>query len=374
MPITIAVPKERPGETRVGIVPVVAEKFNKLACHIAIQLGLGAGSYIEDKVYKNAEVCQTAAELYAKGNVIIKVQPPTDEEISYMKEGATLISLLYPYTRPTILTKLCEKKITCFALEMIPRISRAQSMDVLSTQATVVGYKAVLIAANASKAFLPMSSTAAGTMRPAKVLIIGAGVAGLQAIATAKRLGARVEAYDVRPETKLEAESLGAKFVQADFTAAGEGGYARELTVEEKQQQQDLLAKHIADSDIVIATAGVPGKPAPRIISAAMVSAMKAGSVIVDTMAEMGGNCELTKAGEEVITANQVTVIGTKNIASSLPINGSEMFAKNVYNFLSPMIKNGELNIDWHDQVVIGSLVTRDGQIVNENLKKLMGE
>lgn len=371
MPITIATPKEHAGESRVGLVPVVADKFAKLGCSTAIETQAGASSYLTDGSYKNAAICQTANELYAKGDVVIKVQPPTDEEIDSMREGTVLISFLYPHLRPAILQKLCAKKITCFALEMVPRISRAQSMDVLSTQATVIGYKAVLLAANASKAFLPMSATAAGTMRPAKVLVIGAGVAGLQAIATAKRLGARVEAYDVRPETKLEVESLGAKFVQAEFTAAGEGGYARELTAEEKQKQQDLLAKHIADSDIVIATAGVPGRPAPRIISLSMVEAMKPGSVIIDTMAEMGGNCESAKAGEEIVH-NQITIIGTKNIASALPVNGSEMFAKNVYNFISPMIKNGELNIDWNDQVIIGALATRDGQVTNENLKKLI--
>ena len=371
MPITIAIPKEiKLGEERVAIVPVVAEKLAKLGCNIAVETRAGEQSYLKDDAYKNAKVFQSASELYASGDVVIKVQPPTDAEISSMKEGSVLITTLYPHSRPAILKKLNEKKITCFALEMIPRISRAQSMDILSTQATVIGYKAVLIAANSSKLFFPMSSTAAGTMRPAKVLIIGVGVAGLQAIATAKRLGARVEAYDVRPETKQEAESLGAKFVQLEIDGKGEGGYARELTAEEKQQQQALLSKHIADSDFVITTAGVPGKPAPKIITAAMVEQMKPGSVIVDTMAEMGGNCELTKADEKIVH-NGVIIVGPTNLASSLSVNASEMFAKNVLNFISPMIKNGELTIDWNDQVITDSAATHAGQTHNENLKKL---
>lgn len=373
MPILIATPKEiKPGEARVAMVPVVADRLTKLNCNIAVQTGAGAKSFIADSAFKNAKIIPTAEELFATADVIIKIQPPTDDEIRLMKEGAVLIATIYPHTNPSILRSLCAKKITCFALEMIPRISRAQSMDILSTQATVIGYKAVLMAANASKIFFPMSSTAAGTMRPANVLIIGAGVAGLQAIATARRLGARVEAYDVRPETKQEVESLGAKFVQLDIQAAGEGGYARELTADEKKQQQEMLAKHIATSDAVISTAGVPGKPAPKIISKEMVEAMKPGSVIVDTMADMGGNCELTKAGA-VFDHNGVIILGPQNMPSSLPVNASEMFAKNVLNFLSPMInKTGDLNIDWNDQVIIGSAITHNGLITNETLKKLV--
>lgn len=371
MAVTVAIPKEiRPGEERVAIVPIVADKLAKLGCNIALENNAGEKSYLQDNAYKNTQIFRNAKDIYGAGDIVIKIQPPTEKEISYMKEGSVLISMLYPHTHPKILKKLNEKKITCFALEMVPRISRAQSMDILSTQATVIGYKAVLIAANNSKIFFPMSSTAAGTMRPAQVLIIGVGVAGLQAIATAKRLGARVEAYDVRPETKQEAESLGAKFIQLDIAAKGEGGYARELTNEEKLQQQELLAKHISNSDVVIATAGVPGRPAPKIISKMMVEQMKPGSVIVDAVAEMGGNCELTNA-EEQITHNGVVIIGPKNLASSLPVNASEMFAKNVFNFISPMIKDGELTIDWQDQVITSSTATHAGEIYNENLKKL---
>lgn len=375
MPITIVTPKEtKAGEARVGMVPSVAERLTKMGCQVAVQNGAGELSYIKDAAYKTAKIASTADDLYKSGDVVIKIQTPTDEEIEQMKAGTILISMLYPHLHPAILKKLCEKNITSFALEMVPRISRAQSMDILSTQATVIGYKAVIIAANVSKAFLPMSSTAAGTMRPAKVLVIGAGVAGLQAIATARRLGARVEAYDVRPETKQEVESLGAKFVEIPITAVGEGGYARELTAEEKQKQQELLAKTIAESDIVITTAGVPGKPAPKIITKAMVEAMKPGSVIVDTVAEMGGNCELTEPGAK-IENNGVIIVGPINLPSSLPINASEMFAKNVLNFLTPMIdKSGELKIDWSDEVYIGSVVTKDGQIMKDNLKKIVEE
>jgi H+-translocating NAD(P) transhydrogenase subunit alpha len=372
MPITIAVPKEHV-DARVAVVPAVSDKYIKLGCNVGVQTQAGAPSYIKDEAYKGATVYKSAQEAFAAGDIVIKVQSPTDEEISQMKDGAVLISFLYPHLRPAVLRKLCEKKITCFALEMVPRtISRAQSMDVLSTQATTIGYKSVLIAADTSKAFFPMLATAAGTMRPSKVLIIGAGVAGLQAIATARRLGARVEAYDVRPETKEEVESLGAKFIDTAVSVKSEGGYARELTEEEKQKQQEILAKHIADSDAVIATAGVPGRPAPKIITQAMVEMMKPGAVIVDAVAEMGGNCVLTKAGE-TIDHNGVMIVGVKNIASSLSINASEMFAKNVFNFISPMIKNGELNIDWNDQVVTAFAATHNGEIANETFKKIGG-
>jgi NAD(P) transhydrogenase subunit alpha len=372
MPTTIVTPKEiKPGEDRIAMVPTVADKLSKSGIKVKIQRGLGANMYLEDSAFKDVDVVENVQELYAAGDVIVKVQPPTDEEISYMKNGAILISTLYPHTRPAILKKLCEKKIISFALEMVPRISRAQSMDILSSQATAIGYKAVLIAANSARFFLPMLSTAAGTLRPANVLIIGAGVAGLQAIATARRLGARVSAYDVRPETKQEVESLGAKFVEMEIKAVGEGGYARELTAEEKQKQQEMLAKHIAANDVVIATAGVPGRPAPKIISRAMVEKMKPGSVIVDTMAEMGGNCELSKAGQHV-EHNGVLVVGTENIASSLAINTSEMFAKNILNFITPMLKDSEVSLDWKDEIISGSVATRDGNIIPDALKKLV--
>lgn len=373
MPVTVVIPTEiKEGEERRALVPVVADKLSKLGVKIKIQNNLATNIYLANSAFKNVEVVDSAKDLYGSGDVVLKVQPPTDEEIAMMKEGAILVSLLYPHIRPEILKKLCAKKITCFGLELIPRtISRAQSMDVLSSQATVMGYAAVLLAANKAKFFLPMLSTAAGTMRPAKVLIIGAGVAGLQAIATAKRLGGRVEAYDIRPETKAEIASLGAAYVDTGVEVTSEGGYARELTAEEKQKQQDVLAKHVAGSDIVITTAGVPGKPAPKIISKAMVEKMKPGSVIVDIMAEMGGNCELAKAGKDV-DHNGVTVVGTKNITSSLAVNASEMFSRNILNFITPIFVDGEIKIDWEDEVIKGSAATHAGNIVQNSLKKIV--
>jgi NAD(P) transhydrogenase subunit alpha len=367
MSVTVVFPKERTlGEGRIAIVPQVAEKLIKLGVEVKIQQGLGKSINIEDAAFKNVKIVKTAKELYAAGDMVLKINPPSDQEIAAMKKDSILVSLLYPHTRPGILKKLCSKKITSFALEMIPRtISKAQSMDVLSSQATVMGYAAVLIAANQANFFFPMLSTAAGTIRSAKVLIIGAGVAGLQAIATARRLGARVEAYDVRPETKLQVASLGAMFVDTGVEAVGAGGYARELTATEKKQQQQVLEKHIAESDVVITTAGVPGKPAPKIISKAVVGKMKPGAIIVDIMAEMGGNCELAKPGKNV-TYKGVIIVGTKNITSELAVNASEMFARNILNFITPMFKEGKIDIDWDDEVIARTLVTRDGKIFEE--------
>lgn len=373
MAVTVVIPKEiMTGEERVAMVPVVADKLSKLGVKIKIQQDLGSSIYVADSAFKDVEVVNSVKDLYAAGDVVLKIQPPTDEEIGHMKEGAVLVSLLYPHTRPEVLKKLNAKKITCFALEMLPRtISRAQSMDVLSSQATVTGYAAVLIAASTTKVFFPMLSTAAGTMRPAKVLIVGAGVAGLQAIATAKRLGARVEAYDIRPEAKEEITSLGASAIDTGVEVVSEGGYARELTAEERQKQADVLAKHIAGSDIVITTAGVPGKPAPKIVTKAMIEQMKPGSVIVDIMAEMGGNCEGTKAGETV-EHNGVKIVGTEHLASSLAVNASEMFSRNILNFITPMFtEEGDVKIDWEDDVIKGSVATHDGNIVQDALKKL---
>jgi NAD(P) transhydrogenase subunit alpha len=355
MPINIAIPSEiLPGEDRVAMVPAVAKTFIAKGCKITLEHNAGSKSYFNDEAFVNADIEKSAKNLYANGDVIIKIICP-----------------LYPHLRPAILKALCAKNITCFALERIPRtVSRAQNMDILSSQAAAMGYKAALLAANECKYFFPMLSTAAGTMRPAKVLIIGAGVAGLSAIAAAKRLGARVSAYDVRPQTKEEVKSLGAQFIMLEIQAAGEGGYARELTAEEKTQQQALLEKHIIENDVLITTAGVPGKPAPKIVTQNVIAKMKPGSVIVDIMAEMGGNCDLTKAGEK-IDFQGITIIGTKNLASSLCVNTSEMFAKNVFNFLSPFINNGELNIDWNDKVITATLVTHQGSIKDETLKNL---
>ena len=373
MPITIAIPKETiPGESRVAITPALVTKLTKLGASVKIQHDAGFGIHAQDALYKNTEISPDLNSLCAGSDVILKVQPPTDTEVDQMKEGSILISFLYPHLNPKTIKKLLEKKITSFAMELIPRISRAQDMDALSSQATVSGYKAVLLAANNSQFFFPMLTTAAGSIRPAKIFIIGIGVAGLQAIATARRLGAQVSAYDVRPETKEQTESLGAKFFDTGVQAIGAGGYARELTAEEKIKQADALKKHLATCDVVITTAGVPGKPAPKILTKEMVEAMKPGAVIVDILADMGGNCELTKPGETV-NYNDITIVGPINIPSQLAIHASEMYARNLINLLSLMIKDNELKLDWTDEIILGSVVTHDGVIKNEVVQKLLG-
>ena len=277
--------------------------------------------------------------------------------------------MIFGHLNKNAVNSLKINKQTSFAMELMPRISRAQSMDVLSSQAAVAGYQAVLIAANTLDKFFPMLTTAAGTIRPAQILIIGAGVAVLQAIATAKRLGAVVKGYDVRSATKEQIESLGAKFVETGVSAEGEGGYARELTDKEKLAQQDALEREIANCDVVISTAAIPGKPAPKIIRATAVRAMKPGAVIVDLAAETGGNCELTKAGETVID-NNVKIVGPTNLAASLGKHASEMYARNLFNFLAPAIKDGDLIIDWEDEVFVQSNLTRDGKIAHESSKE----
>lgn len=372
MSITIVVPKEiKEGEARVAMTPSLVTRLTKLGAKVQVQQGAGAGINANDAAYKDAEVISSAESLYKAGDIIIKVLPPTAEEVAKMKDGSILVSYLYPHLNPKIVAKLLEKNITSFAMELVPRISRAQDMDVLSSQATISGYKAVLLAADNAKFFFPMLTTAAGSIRPAKVFIIGVGVAGLQAIATAKRLGAQVSAYDVRPETKEQTESLGAKFLDTGVQATGEGGYARELTAEEKAKQAEVLKKHIAGCDVVITTAGVPGKPAPKILTKEMVDGMKSGAVIVDILAESGGNCELTKPGETIVY-NNITIVGPINIPSSLATNASEMFTRNILNFLNLIIKDGNIALDWNDEIVAGSVVTHERVIKNAAVKKLL--
>lgn len=359
MPITIAVPKEiNTGELRVAVTPNLVGRLAKLGAQIKIQSNAGIGICAQDSIYKDVQIITQTQELFAGSDIILKVQSPTMEEVDAMPDNSILISFLYPHLNPDVIQKLKDKKITSFAMELVPRISRAQDMDALSSQATISGYKAVLIAASNSKFFFPMLTTAAGSVRPAKVFIIGVGVAGLQAIATARRLGAQVSAYDVRPETKEQTQSLGAKFLDTGVNAIGEGGYARELTQEEKLQQAEAIKKHITSSDVIITTAGVPGKPAPKILTKDMLENMKPGSIIVDMLADMGGNCELTKPGETVYY-NDIAIIGPVNIPSSLAINASEMYCRNLINLLGLMLKDGVLNIDWNDEIIAGCVVTK---------------
>jgi NAD(P) transhydrogenase subunit alpha len=372
MPLTIGVLKETASdETRVALVPEVLTKFLGLDASVHIQSGAGAGARIPDALFEGATIVPDAATVLGKCDILMKVQPPTLAEIEALKPGAIVVGFMQAYKQHELVRKLCEKKVTSFSVELIPRISRAQSMDALSSQAAVAGYKAVLLGANEQDKFVPMLTTAAGTIRPSKYLIIGAGVAGLQAIATAKRLGAVVEGFDVRSATREQVESLGAKFVDTGIVAEGEGGYARELTAEEQQAQQEVLDKHIAQADVVITTAAVPGRPAPRIVSKAAVEAMQPGAVIVDLGAESGGNCELTQAGQTVVH-NDVSIMGPVNLPASLPRHASEMYARNLLNFIQPAIVDGALNIDWEDEVFAGAVLTRDGEIQHAQTREAM--
>ncbi len=369
MPVVVGVLSETAAkETRVAVVPEIAAKLTALGCRVLIERGAGAAAHFPDALYAGVEFSD-AATILSSADVLLMVQPPTLAQVAALKKGAVIVGFMQAYARPELVRALKAHGITSFAMELVPRISRAQSMDALSSQASVAGYKAALIAANSLERFLPMLTTAAGTIRPASVLVIGAGVAGLQAIATAKRLGAVVEAYDVRGATRDQVKSLGAKFVETGVSAEGAGGYARELTDEEKSRQQEVLDARIAASDAVISTASVPGRAAPRIISQAAVMRMKAGSVIVDIAAEQGGNCELTKAGETVLQGG-VKIIGPLNLPASLPYHASEMYSRNLFNLLKPALPKGELAIDWQDEVFAGAALTHDGQIKHEATRK----
>jgi len=373
MPVVIGVPREiAADEKRLAVVPDVVRKFKSQGAQIMMEAGAGAGAYFADGDFADATVVGSAAELYAQAHVVLKVRPPTLDEIDLMQPGTVLLGFLQPYQDAERARALAVKKITSFAVELIPRISRAQSMDALSSQAAVSGYLCVLLAAENCPKFFPMMTYAAGTLRPAQVMVIGVGVAGLQAIATAKRLGAIVTAYDVRPETKEQVESLGAKFVDTGVSAAGAGGYARELTDEEKRQQAERLGRAIAQVDALITTAAVPGRRAPLIVTEQMVSGMKAGAVVVDMAAESGGNVAGTVAGSTV-SAGGATLIGPTNLPSRMPVHASEMYAKNLFNFLSPFVKDGHLSIDWNDEIIAGSLLTHDGQIRHEGVRKALG-
>jgi NAD(P) transhydrogenase subunit alpha len=372
MPIRVGAPKETtPGERRVALVPDVAQRLAKLGVEVLLETGAGSAAHYPDDAYKDVRIVTDAASLYAECDVILGVHPPDNIAIGQLRPGSSVIGFMQPHKYPDRVKLMKEDKITSYAMELVPRISRAQSMDALSSQAAVAGYKAALMAASLSGRFFPMLTTAAGTIRPAKAVIIGAGVAGLQAIATCRRLGAMVEGYDVRSATKEQVESLGAKFIDTSVAAEGSGGYARELTDEEKQQQQEVLARHIAAADAVITTAAIPGRPSPRIIPASMVEGMKPGSVIIDLAAEGGGNCELTQAGEQ-IEHNNVIIYGPLNVPSMLAVHASEMYAKNLLNFLTPMIRDGELAPDWDDEVIADSALTHNGEICHVPSRKLV--
>jgi len=354
MAVTIGVARETaPGERRVALTPETCRKLVAAGATVRIERGLGSGAHIPDDAYADAgaQLAQSAADAVDDVDIVLCVQPPDAAKIAQLKSGAVLVGILQPQADAARAEAMAARGIVAFPLERLPRTTRAQAMDVLSSQAGMAGYKAVLIGAQLAPRFFPMLTTAAGTIRPSKVLVMGAGVAGLQAIATAKRLGAQVEGFDVRPETREQIESLGGRFLDLGVSAAGEGGYARQLTDEERAEQQRRLAEHLKGIDVIVCTAAVPGRPAPKIISATMARGMKPGSVIVDLAADTGGNCELTRPGE-TIDVDGVTIAGPLNLASSGALHASEMYARNVFNFASLLLRDGALAFDWNDELL----------------------
>ena len=372
MPVKLAVLKEsRPNERRVAMVPAVADKLTKLGVEVNIQSGAGDAVKLPDGAFKHAKFVSDRRTLVADADVVVSVQPPDLDLVRALRQGAILISFVYAHKEMELTKLLRDKGITTFAMELVPRITRAQAMDALSSQAALSGYYAALLGATNLARILPMMTTAVGSIRPAKTLVMGLGVAGLQALATARRLGAMTEGYDVRPETKEQAESLGAKFVDTGVDARGAGGYARELTQEEKDKIASIVTKHIQSADIIITTAAIPGRPSPKLISKAQVEGMKAGSVIVDLAAEGGGNCEYTQPGETV-RIGQVTIVGPLNVPSLLGEHASELYAKNQYNLIELFVKDGAVKLDWNDEVIAKTALTHDGKIVNEAARKVV--
>ena len=371
----VAIPKESAAdERRVALVPDTAVKLIAALLEVSVESGAGAGAYFPDEVYEKAgvKVVKGAAAVLKDADAVLKVQAPAPNEIGLLKSGAVLISFLQPSTQADIVTALAKRGVTAFSLELLPRISRAQSMDALSSQASAAGYKAVLMAAGRLGKFFPMMMTAAGTVAPARVLVMGAGVAGLQAIATARRLGAVVSAYDVRPAVKEEVQSLGGTFIELALESQqGEGGYAREQSEEFLRKQRELIGEHVAKSDVVITTAAVPGRRAPLLVTGEMVKGMRPGSVIVDLASDTGGNVELTEAGKDVDVAG-VTIIGTRNVPSTMPLATSQLLARNVANLLLHLVKDGAITLDFEDEITKGSCVTHGGEIVNERAKQLL--
>jgi NAD(P) transhydrogenase subunit alpha len=364
--ITVAVARETAeGERRVAATPETCKKLVALGAQVQVQRGAGLGAGFIDEAYvaAGARVADDVAAALGDADLVLCVQPPSPSTLAQLKQGAALVGMLAPEADVARGEAIGARQLVAFPLERLPRTTRAQAMDILSSQAGMAGYKATLIAAQLAPRFFPMLTTAAGTIRPSKVLIIGAGVAGLQAVATAKRLGAQVEGFDVRPETREQIESLGGKFLDLGVSAAGEGGYARQLTEEEKALQQQRLADHLRTIDVIVCTAAVPGRPAPKIVTAAMVGGMKPGSVIVDLAAETGGNCELTRPGQ-TIDSNGVVVAGPLNLASMGAVHASEMYARNVLNFVSLFVKDGAIAFDWNDELLAKTVWPRPPRLM----------
>jgi len=381
--LTVGIPREAdPAERRVAIVPATVPALQKLGADVVVQSGAGTESGFTDEAYRerDAKIIESRDELFQQADVILQVRclgacgETGAEDLSRMRSGQVVIGSCDPLTFPDAVRDLAERGATGFSLELVPRITRAQSMDVLSSMATIAGYRAVLLAATAAPRMFPLLMTAAGTLKPAQVLIIGAGVAGLQAIATAKRLGAVVSGYDIRPAVREQVESLGGRFVELDVSAGDtetKGGYAKEMDDDFYRRQQEAMKQVVAGCDVVITTAAIPGRKAPVLVTEEMVSAMASGSVIVDLAAERGGNCEVTVAGE-TIDHNGVKVLGPQNLPSDIPVHASEMLSRNVLTYLQNLIQDGQLNIDLQDEVISETLLTRDGQIENNRVRELL--
>jgi len=365
------------GERRVALVPEALGKLTAAGLEILVEAGAGAGALIPDQAFSEAgATVVSTADLYATADVILRIQKPSADEVALLRTGQAVVGLLQPLLDPALAARLAAAGVTAISLDAIPRtLSRAQTMDALSSQANTGGYKAVLIAATTYGRYFPLLTTAAGTAKPANVLILGIGVAGLQAIGTARRLGAVVSAYDVRPETAEQAESLGAKFVKlrTSIDATGAGGYARELTADERAAQQAELNEVIAGQDVVITTAQVPGRKPPLLVTADAVRAMRPGSVIVDMAASaLGGNCELSVAGETTVTANGVTIVAPENLPASMPLSASQFYARNISALLLNMVKDGALQLDFEEEVTRATVITHGGAVVSEPVQQLL--
>jgi H+-translocating NAD(P) transhydrogenase subunit alpha len=372
----IAVAKEiEVGERRVALIPDMVARLVKAGLEIFVEAGAGEQSFFYDDAYEaaGAKIVADSAQLWGEADLLLKVSAPREEEIHKLREGSAIVSFLNPLGNPSIVDRLAQRGITAFSMEMIPRTTKAQSMDALSSQAAIAGYKAVLLAAATAPKFFPMLTTAAGTIRPAKVLVMGAGVAGLQAIATARRLGAVVEAFDIRPAVKEEVQSLGAKFVEVklDEETVAEGGYAREISEESKRRTQEVLSDTVAAADIVITTAQVPGRKAPRLITEEMFARMKPGAAIVDLAAEQGGNCAYTEAGKDIVR-NGVTIVGPINLPASMPVHASQMYSKNIATFIQYMIKDDALNLDFSDEIIGSTCVAHGHEIRNDRVREAL--
>jgi NAD(P) transhydrogenase subunit alpha len=373
--LKVFIPKEtEPQETRVAATPETVKKLagSKLAVSVEAGAGLGAGHSDAAFVAAGATIQESAARGFAEGDLVLRFHPPRDAS-EFPRSGAALVSFLWPHLHLDLIRQMAERNVTSFAVDLIPRITRAQSMDALSSQANIAGYKAVILAADRLRKLFPMLMTAAGTIKPARVVILGAGVAGLQAIATARRLGALVEVSDIRPAVKEQVESLGAKFIDvpAQADAQDKGGYAKEASAEFKKAQEEALRRRVAEADVVICTAQIPGRPAPKLLPAAMVESMRPGSVVVDLAADQGGNCELTRPGEEIL-AKDVTIVGLRNVAALVPVHSSDVYARNLLAFVKNVVKDGVLNVDLSDEITAGCLVTREGKVVHAGTAALL--